>query len=282
VSENFDSLPRRDLRRRDVFDLRLPKQRVAGLRGHPGRDHIPDLLCRTRTRERRLQTALALLGYRAWCSNSNRRVGFLLLWPEYATDKVIESLEKLIRTTLAFGGEVSKRRITEERITAVERQVSANLLEVLNIADQARFEGRRGATNSAAAIEAASSIVRIAYHFEIIARGRIAQSSVLKHDQLLEHKAIFEQACCTALEIQLAKLERIGSLEYLAQSSAGPTVDLAAMSDDLASFQSTHLAGALQILFATQLESYRRLPILLLSLSLDNSLSKIGVSAANR
>ena len=148
------------------------------------------------------------------------------------------------------------------------------------MADQARLEGRRGATNSAAAIEAASSIVRIAYRFEIIARGRIAESPVLRHEQLLEHQAIFEQACCAALEIQLAKLERSDSPEYLAQSSADPTVDLAAMSDDLASTQSTHLPGEEQILLATQFESYRRLPILLMNL--DTSLSRITDSPADR
>jgi uncharacterized membrane protein YccC len=205
---------------------------------------------------------------------------FLLLWPEYASDKVIESLEKLMRTTITFGEEVAQRQITAERITAVERQVSANLLEVLNMADQARLEGPRGATNSAAAIEAASSIVRIAYRFEIIARGRIAKSPVLQYEQLLEHQAIFEQACCAALEIQLAKLERSDSPEYLAQSSADPTVDLAAMSDDLASIQSTHLPGEEQILLATQFESYRRLPILLMNL--DTSLSRISDSSADR
>jgi uncharacterized membrane protein YccC len=205
---------------------------------------------------------------------------FLLLWPEYASDKVIESLEKLMRTTIRFGEEVAQRQITAERITAIERRVSANLLEVLNMADQARLEGWRGATNSAAAIEAASSIVRIAYRFEIIARGRTTESPVLQHEQLLEHQAIFEQACCAALEIQLAKLERSDSPEYLAQSSADPTVDLAAMSDDLASIQSTHLPGEEQILLAAQFESYRRLPILLLNL--DTSLSRITDSPVDR
>lgn len=205
---------------------------------------------------------------------------FLLLWPEYASDKVIESLSKLMRTTLTFGEEVAERRITEERITAVEQRVSANLLEVLNMADQARLEGQRGATNSAAAIEAASSIVRIAYRFEVIARGRIAESPVPQHEQLLEHQAMFEQACCAALEIQLAKLEGSDSPKHLAQSSADPTVDLAAMSDDLASIHSTHLPGEEQILLATQFESYRRLPILLMNL--DTSLSRIRDSSAER
>jgi hypothetical protein len=52
-------------------------------------------------------------------------------------------------------------------------------LEVLTMADQCRLEGQRGANNSTAAIEATSTIVRIAYLFEIIARERIAGSPVL-------------------------------------------------------------------------------------------------------
>ena len=51
---------------------------------------------------------------------------FLFLWPEYASDKVIESLDKLMRTTLAFGKEVAEGRITEEtnrgRGAALERE----------------------------------------------------------------------------------------------------------------------------------------------------------------
>jgi uncharacterized membrane protein YccC len=205
---------------------------------------------------------------------------FLVLWPEYASDKVIESLSKLMRTTLTFGEEVAEGRITEEQISAVEQRLSANLLEVLNMADQARLEGQRGATNSPAAIEAASSIVRIAYRFEVIARGRIAESPVPQHQQLLEHQAMFEKACCAALEIQLAKLERTDSPEHLAQSSAAPTIDLAPMSENLVSVQSTHLPTEKQILLATQFESYRRLPILLMNL--DTSLSRITDSPADR
>jgi hypothetical protein len=181
----------------------------------------------------------------------------------------------LLRTTLTFGEEVTERQMTAERITAVERQVSANLLEVLNMADQARLEGRRGATNSAAAIEAASSIVRIAYRFEIIARSRIAESPVLQHGQLLQRQSKFEQACCATLELQLAKLARSDSPERLAQSSSAPTIDLTPLSDDLASSQGTHLPPETQSL----LESYRRLPILLMNL--DTSLSRITDTSAD-
>ena len=204
---------------------------------------------------------------------------FLILWPEYASDKLIKALDKLIRTTLAFGREVAERPITEGRITAVERHVSANLLEVLEMADQARLEGRRGATNSAAAIEAASIVVRIAYRFEIIARGRIAGSPALQPQKILDHQATFEQACCAALEIQLAKLGTGDSSEDLAESSAVSIRDLAAMAGDLAAIESKQSSTESRILVATELESYRRLAILLQKL--DTSLSRIAASQPN-
>ena len=48
---------------------------------------------------------------------------FLFLWPEYASDKVIESLDKLIRTTLAFGKEVAE----EEYYRGTDRRRRAAL-----------------------------------------------------------------------------------------------------------------------------------------------------------
>ena len=205
---------------------------------------------------------------------------FLFLWPERAGDKLIERLDKLLRTILTLANEVADRRITAERIDAIERRLSTNLLDVLNMADQARLEGQRGAISSVAAIEAASTVARIAYRFEVIARDRLAESSVLRSSKIVEQQAIFERACCAALEVQIAKLERSDSSEHLAQSSAAPTMDLAPVSDNLAAIQNNLLATETQIPLATQLESYRRLPILLLTL--DESLSRIVASTADR
>ena len=199
---------------------------------------------------------------------------FLLLWPEHAGDKLIGRLDKLLRTTLNFGKEVAERQITEDRIAVIERRVSADLLDVLNMADQARLEGRRGAADSAAAIEAASTLARIAYRFELIARNRLAESSLIQSSKILEQQATFEQACCTALEAQLTKLGHSDSEEQLAQSPAAPTMDPAVLYQHWDSVQSTQFPPEAQILLASQLESYRRLPVLLLGL--DAALSRIG------
>ena len=187
---------------------------------------------------------------------------------------MIDGLDKLLRTTLTFAKEVAGGQITEEGIIAVERRLSANVLDVLNMADQARLEGRRGATNSAAAIEAAFTIVRIAYRFEIIARARIGASPDLQSKNILERQATFEQACCAALEFHLAKLGPSDSLGPLAQSSPTPTIDLASLSGEFAATWGTQFSPGDRILMATALETYRRLPILLLNL--DASLSRIA------
>ena len=89
-----------------------------------------------------------------------RTAGFVFLfwWPESASDETIESLKKLMRTTLAVGKETAQGKITEERLVAIERRLSANLLEVLTMADQARLEGRSGSSYSTVGIEAATTL----------------------------------------------------------------------------------------------------------------------------
>jgi hypothetical protein len=170
-----------------------------------------------------------------------------------------------------LGGLEFKERL---KIPAVERHLSANLLEVLTMADQAKLERRRGTTNSVAAIEAASTLVRIAYRCEMTARVRIAGSPVLQPKNILERRATFEQACCAALEIQLVKLGHSDSPE-LSQCSAPPITDLAPMTNDFTAAESTHLSPETRILWAAELESYRRFPVLLASL--DAELSKVVV-----
>ena len=200
---------------------------------------------------------------------------FLVLWPEYASDKVVESLKKLMRITIALGKEAAEGKLTEERISAVERRFSANLLDVLTMADQARLEGRRGRVNSGAAIQAASVMVRIAYRFEIIARRRIAEPPVVLSTHLLEYQATFEQACCAVLETQLANLEKSEPAESPTSSSSAAVTDLASMTNDLA-LGSTRLPADSRLILGRELESYRRLPILLVSL--DTALSRITTS----
>ena len=202
---------------------------------------------------------------------------FLFLLPEYAGDKLIESLDKLLRTTLAFGKEVAAGRITEERIAAAERRFSANLLQVLNMADQARLEGRRGAVNSAAGIEAAAIITRIAYRFEVIARGRLSEAEAFVTEQIRRSTAALEQRFCAALESLIGKIDLTGRFEQPVESlSAGPPQEW--ISELGTSIEELTAEGMLEVRqwppemrdsFFAQVESYRRLVVLLSRLATE-------------
>jgi hypothetical protein len=66
--------------------------------------------------------------------------------------KLIGRLNRLIRATLAFAREVAQGMTAEGRIATFEQRISADLLDVLNMADQARLEGRTGTANSVAGV----------------------------------------------------------------------------------------------------------------------------------
>ena len=183
---------------------------------------------------------------------------FLLLFPEYAYDKLIESLATLLRNTLEFAKTVAQGSIDESRIFAAERLLSANLLEVLNMADQAKLEGQTGHASSTSGIEAAAALIRIAYQFEIIARERLSGSKKTLPRELVERRAGLEMQFCASLQASLGRLS----------SSAG--------SDELRGPSTPEQVAELDEDWADPIESYRRIPILLRSL--DVALSQITLS----
>jgi uncharacterized membrane protein YccC len=206
---------------------------------------------------------------------------FLFLLPEYASDKLIESLDRLLRTAIDFAKEVAAGRITEERIAALERRFSVNFLQVLNMADQARLEGRRGAIKSAAGIEAATIITRIAYRFEVIARERVSDSEAMLPDEVLERRAVLEERFCSAFESLLGKFELAGTFEQPVPLTPLtppqlPIDDLKNLIEELvaeAAREGRHWSSEAPAVFFAQVESYRRLVILLSRL--DTECSKI-------
>jgi uncharacterized membrane protein YccC len=209
---------------------------------------------------------------------------FLLLWPEYASDKTLERLRRLMRTTLAFAKEVAQGSITEGRVAAVEQRLNADLLDVLTMADQARFEGRRGAANSTAAIQAAAIIIRIAYRFGIIARGRLSGSKAPLSDDVLHRLAAVEETFCTLFGAALEKFELAVPFERpdsLSKAPLQPAIDLEPSIDELtvlAALEGRDWSSESRSVFVTQLESYRRLVILLRSL--DVALSNFSSSSS--
>jgi hypothetical protein len=196
---------------------------------------------------------------------------FLFLWPEYASDKLVESLSKLIRTTVAFAKEVADGTVTEAQIAAVEQRLSADLFEVLNLADQARLEGQRGLVNSTNGVNAAATLIRIAYRFQVIARARGSGAEATLPHEVLAHRFAQEREYCDALESKINMLESVRPPDRSPAPLKQSVNEFTDMSDDL-----TTRAASESVDLAAQLESYRRLPVLLEHL--DAALSKIVVS----
>jgi uncharacterized membrane protein YccC len=202
---------------------------------------------------------------------------FLFLWPEYASDKLIERLNRLTRTTLAFARELAQGSTTEEGIANVEPRISAELLDVLNMADQARLEGRRGLHFSAAGIETAITVVRIAYRFETIARGRSAELEALLPGSVRQKLNTVKEKFCTVFDHRVRRFELAHEFEPVSASEMASTVDLKPLIDEVAAVAalesqcwSTDVRGML----VTQLESYHRLAILIGDL--DAEISKLS------
>jgi len=87
-------------------------------------------------------------------------VVFLLVWPEYAGDSLLPRLRRVIRNTLALapGGSATADEATIDR---TENEITVVLAEVLQVADDARLEGRRSLLDHEAVVRAASHFRRI-------------------------------------------------------------------------------------------------------------------------
>jgi uncharacterized membrane protein YccC len=204
---------------------------------------------------------------------------FLFLWPEYASDKVVASLKRLMRTTLELANDVAGRGARDGRSSVIERHLSTDLLQVLNMADQAKLEGNRGAAVSKAAFEAAALLIRIAYRFQTITRARLAGSERQLSDQLRQRCAALERAFCRSLESGLDKLRAVEAFEeFTAQEVPTESGEQNLIDAELQS--RAMILDADRTTYAhpdwtTQLEAYRRMPLLLSRL--DAALSSIVI-----
>jgi hypothetical protein len=104
-----------------------------------------------------------------------------------------------MRTTLEFAKDVTGTSATDGRSSVIERHLSTDLLQVLNMAEQAKLEGTRGREVSKAAFEAVAFLIRIAYRFQTISRARLAGSERQLSEQLRKRCAALERASCHSL-----------------------------------------------------------------------------------
>ncbi len=95
-----------------------------------------------------------------------------LLWPEYAGDSLLPRLRNVFRATLALAPGGSAANTEDEIQQAISRTMRA-LAEILEVAEDARVEGRTSLVDHNAIVEATGTLRRIANRLASISTGRI-------------------------------------------------------------------------------------------------------------
>jgi hypothetical protein len=97
---------------------------------------------------------------------------FFTLWPEYAGNSLLPRLQKVIANTLALapGGSASS---SEDQILKTNAETMRVLTEFLEIAEDARMEGRTCAVYHDGIVEAAGTLRRISNRLSSIASARL-------------------------------------------------------------------------------------------------------------
>ena len=96
---------------------------------------------------------------------------FFTLWPEYAGDSLSPRLQKVIANTLALAP--SSASTSEDQILKTNSETTRVLTEFLEIADDARMEGRTCAVYHDGIVEAAGTLRRISNRLSSIASARV-------------------------------------------------------------------------------------------------------------
>jgi len=97
---------------------------------------------------------------------------FFTLWPEYAGDSLLPRLKRVLANMLALapGGSASS---SEDQILKTNSETMGVLTEFLEIADDARMEGRTCAVYHDGIVDAAGTLRRIANRLSSIATARV-------------------------------------------------------------------------------------------------------------
>ncbi|MGD0120177.1 MAG: FUSC family protein [Candidatus Binatus sp.] len=117
---------------------------------------------------------------------------FFTLWPEYAGDSLLPRLKKVLANMLALapGGSASG---SENQILKTNSETMRVLSEFLEIADDARMEGRTCTVYHDGIVEAAGALRRIANRLSSIATARVhVQSPQLDPATELARERVFD------------------------------------------------------------------------------------------
>ncbi len=98
-------------------------------------------------------------------------VVFLVLWPVYSGDSLLPRLRRVIGDTLALTPGGSAATVAE--IHRINDRLTQVLSEILQVAEDARLEGRRSLIDHDAVVQAAGTIRRIAHRLAPLAVDRM-------------------------------------------------------------------------------------------------------------
>jgi multidrug resistance protein MdtO len=124
-------------------------------------------------------------------------VVFIILWPEYAADSLLPRIRKVLRDTLSLAPRPAMGTETEIRATSAE--ITHLLGEILEVADDARLEGRKSLIDHDAVVEAAGTLRRIAHRLAAISINSAANPRSPLSEPV-------EQARATAIDAIVARL----------------------------------------------------------------------------
>ena len=208
---------------------------------------------------------------------------FIILWPEYAGNSLLPRLREVLHDALGLAPGGAAKAPTLADINALNVESMHLLGEILEVAEDARIEGRSSLIDHAAVVQASGTLRRIANRFAGLANERIT-APLPRLDDLAENSrdATFD-ALRARLESWLAFYEspqclyRSAATALAAQHSrADITQPLEALSmqleaDGFARIGSWSLEQRRQIL--AELQSLRRLEFLMFEL--DGHLSRV-------
>lgn len=183
---------------------------------------------------------------------------FFLLWPEYAGDSLLPRLRKVLRDTLAIapGGAGAS---DEAAIHKASNEITRLLSEILEVADDARLEGRMSLINHDAVVQAAGTLRRIAHRLGGIASARISDPIPRLGEETEALREAVLVAIRARLEAWLTFYESPGSLSSRAalERAAGHSRDEVARPLEL--FSSRLEAGGFALIGGWTLAQRRRL-----------------------
>jgi uncharacterized membrane protein YccC len=118
---------------------------------------------------------------------------FILLWPEYAGNSLLPRLRKVIRDALALAPGGGAATLPIDEINTLNTESIHLLSEILEVAEDARIEGRSSSIDHEALVQASGTLRRIANRFAGLATERITMPLPRLDDPTQAvHDAIFD------------------------------------------------------------------------------------------